>query len=212
MSGANFNADDFARKRIDEMTDAPEKKWLTPNGGLPTGNGWHESELVEYTRTDIADARIAELEEALITTRALVVEGAVTGFNYALGDWADRLYQNNGNISNALRGHETGGVDHNGAADAILAALPELTAPKVKPLVWDKHPDENQWYNVLTDSNYGPEMGYTITETDCCHYKLNMRSGDEKVGKYPTFEAADGAAKSHMTHLIRSALVTQGEE
>jgi hypothetical protein len=54
MPSADFNADDFARKRIDEMTDAPEKKWLTPNGGLPTGNGWHESELVEYTRSDIA--------------------------------------------------------------------------------------------------------------------------------------------------------------
>ena len=131
------------------MTDAPEKKWLTPNGGLPTGNGWHESELVEYTRTDIADereaeqvqwvkdladtviaheTRIAELEAALITTRALVCEGATVGFNFADGDWADRLYQNNGNISNTLRGHETGGVDNNGAADAILAALPELTA------------------------------------------------------------------------------------
>ena len=103
---------------------------------------------------------------------------------------------------------ETGeGPSSHAMADAILAALPELTAPKVKPLVWDKHPDENQWYNVLTDSNYGPEMGYTITETDCCHYKLNMRSGDERVGKYPTFEAADGAAKSHMTQLILSVLV-----
>ena len=89
------------------MTDAPEKKWLTPNGGLPTGNGWHESELVEYTRTDIAQARIAELEAALITTRALVCEGATVGFNFADGDWADRLYQNNGNISNTLRGTKT---------------------------------------------------------------------------------------------------------
>jgi hypothetical protein len=110
-------------------------------------------------------------------------------------------------IAEIIWGHETGGVDHKGAADAILAALPELTAIKVKPLVWDKHPDENQWYNVLTDSYYGPEMGYTITATDRCRYKLNMRSGDERVGKYPTFEAADGAAKSHMTQLILSVLV-----
>jgi hypothetical protein len=47
------------------MTDAPETKWLTPNGGLPTGAPWPKSELVEYTRTDISDARISELEAAL---------------------------------------------------------------------------------------------------------------------------------------------------
>ena len=50
------------------MSNAPESKWLTPNGGLPTGNGWDKSQLVEYTRTDIHDtamARIAELEAAL---------------------------------------------------------------------------------------------------------------------------------------------------
>ena len=51
------------------MTYAPKTKWLTPNGGLPTGNGWHESELVQYTRTDVADARIAELEAALLECR-----------------------------------------------------------------------------------------------------------------------------------------------
>mgnify|MGYP003654466936 CR=1 FL=1 len=51
------------------MTDAPETKWLTPNGGLPTGAPWPKSELVEYTRTDISQARIAELEAALATAR-----------------------------------------------------------------------------------------------------------------------------------------------
>jgi hypothetical protein len=47
--------------------------------------------------------RIAALEKALLTTRALVVEGAVVGFNCHDGDWADRLYKNNGNISRALK-------------------------------------------------------------------------------------------------------------
>lgn len=46
--------------------------------------------------------RIAELEAALIETRAIVCEGAVEGFNHAVGDWAERLYANNGNISRAL--------------------------------------------------------------------------------------------------------------
>jgi hypothetical protein len=44
------------------MTDAPEAKWLTPNGGLPTGNGWTKSQLVEWTRTDHSQALIAAAE------------------------------------------------------------------------------------------------------------------------------------------------------
>ena len=58
-------------------------------------------------RCKVAEDRVAGLEEALITTRALVCEGATVGFNFADGDWADRLYQNNGNISNTLRGTKT---------------------------------------------------------------------------------------------------------
>ena len=111
------------------MTDAPEKIWLPQchaedAANQPDGHG----EFIGYTRADIADAReaeqvqwvknladtviahetrIAELEAALITTRALVCEGATVGFNFADGDWADRLYQNNGNISNTLRGTKT---------------------------------------------------------------------------------------------------------
>ena len=57
----------------------------------------------EYAATLRAQAaRIAELEAALIKTRAIVVEGAAQGFNYAVGDWAMRLFENNGNISRAL--------------------------------------------------------------------------------------------------------------
>jgi hypothetical protein len=48
-------------------------------------------------------ARTEELEKALLTTRALVCEGANVGFNYADGDWAHRLYKNNGNIARALK-------------------------------------------------------------------------------------------------------------
>ena len=56
--------------------DELEKVWLTPNGGLPTGNGWHESELVEYLRIasipdyDKQQARIAELEATLHQERS----------------------------------------------------------------------------------------------------------------------------------------------
>jgi hypothetical protein len=48
------------------------------------------------------EARVTELETALLTTRALVCEGAIVGFNWADGDWSDRLYANNGNISHVL--------------------------------------------------------------------------------------------------------------
>ena len=43
--------------------------------------------------------RIKALEDSLRTTRELVCEGAVEGFNPHAGDWADRLYTNNGAIS-----------------------------------------------------------------------------------------------------------------
>jgi hypothetical protein len=49
------------------------------------------------------DERIAELEAALVATRSIICEGAVVGFNHADGDWAERLYANNGNISQALK-------------------------------------------------------------------------------------------------------------
>jgi hypothetical protein len=86
---------------------------------------------VQYTRTATSDLRIAELERELITsneiglafeedagqqrglvlelesvlvtTRALVTEAAMVGFNHADGDWADRLFANNGNIRAALK-------------------------------------------------------------------------------------------------------------
>ena len=46
--------------------------------------------------------REAALEAALLKTRRLVCEAAEVGFNYADGDWADRLYRNNGDIAAAL--------------------------------------------------------------------------------------------------------------
>ena len=46
--------------------------------------------------------REAAMEAALLKTRQLVCEAAEVGFNYADGDWADRLYRNNGNIAAAL--------------------------------------------------------------------------------------------------------------
>ena len=50
-------------------------------------------------------SRIRSLEDALMKTRALVCEGAEEGFNCHSGDWVDRLYRNNGDITRALNRH-----------------------------------------------------------------------------------------------------------
>jgi hypothetical protein len=73
------------------MSNAPESKWLTPNGGLPTGNGWDKSQLVEYTRTDIHDtakARIAELEAALRSIQEIPNSDAAQGIMKVLAHCA----------------------------------------------------------------------------------------------------------------------------
>jgi hypothetical protein len=74
------------------MSNAPESKWLTPNGGLPTGNGWDKSQLVEYTRTDIHDtakARIAELENKLKLAASALDEASE--YSSGLKSYADNL-------------------------------------------------------------------------------------------------------------------------
>lgn len=44
-----------------------------------------------------------ELLDAAKITRSIVSEGAMTGFNYKDGDWAERLFQNQGNLSTAIK-------------------------------------------------------------------------------------------------------------
>jgi len=43
----------------------PDRVMLAPNGGLPTGN-YPKSELVEYHRADLTEARIAAAVKAAI--------------------------------------------------------------------------------------------------------------------------------------------------
>ena len=47
--------------------------------------------------------RIANLEGVLQETQRLVTAGAMTGFNRHDGDWAERLYRNQGSIDRALK-------------------------------------------------------------------------------------------------------------
>lgn len=54
----------------------------------------------------IANARLIaaapDLLEAVLETRKLVSEAAMTGFNFADGDWAERLFLNQGRLSAAI--------------------------------------------------------------------------------------------------------------
>lgn len=57
-------------------------------------------------------AAAPELYEALKDVNALIAEAAMTGFNYATGDWAQRLYDSQQKTSAALsRVEQTGKRD-----------------------------------------------------------------------------------------------------
>ncbi|MEK1893178.1 MAG: hypothetical protein AAAB20_07855 [Rhizobium sp.] len=47
-------------------------------------------------------AAAQDLLDAVLKTRALVAEAALTGFNYADGDWAERLFENQAVLSAAI--------------------------------------------------------------------------------------------------------------
>ena len=47
--------------------------------------------------------RIEALEAALRRTNKIVAEGAATGFNCHDGDWAERLFANQGKITKVLQ-------------------------------------------------------------------------------------------------------------
>lgn len=46
---------------------------------------------------------VARLRSVLDATHKLIAEGAMTGFNPHNGTWADRLFKNQWNISQALK-------------------------------------------------------------------------------------------------------------
>lgn len=48
------------------------------------------------------EARVAKLEKVLFHTRVIICEGAITGFNPIVGDWAERLFYNNARIADVL--------------------------------------------------------------------------------------------------------------
>lgn len=56
---------------------------------------------------EMANARLIaaapDLLDAVVATRKLVAEAALTGFNYADGNWAERLFANQAVLSAAIK-------------------------------------------------------------------------------------------------------------
>jgi hypothetical protein len=75
------------------LQNAYEKKAL-PGTARMYGEAADEIEALK--------ARITELEAALLQTRSLVSEAALTGFNWKDGDWTNRLFANQAKITAAL--------------------------------------------------------------------------------------------------------------
>lgn len=96
---------------------APKKLYWEPTiGGMGGAHDLLMADDGKYVGRFYADARegvdidavkalvvaAPELLEAALATRKLVVEAALTGFNYADGDWAERLYHNQAALSAAI--------------------------------------------------------------------------------------------------------------
>ena len=71
------------------------------NGGdsrpVPFADAEENAEFM-WRAANSFDAMLAALKEP----RALVVEAAMTGFNCHDGDWAERLFRNQGSLTNAI--------------------------------------------------------------------------------------------------------------
>ena len=96
---------------------------------------------------------------------------------------------------------QTNDVDPDYVADAILAALPDLIAPKVKQLVWEQI-DPVTWGTTSVLGN-----AYTVWAMDGFGY---CKFPDGYAGKrfVGGLDEAKAAAQAHHDALIRSALVT----
>jgi hypothetical protein len=94
-----------------------------------------------------------------------------------------------------------GAWDAHDAADEILAALPDMIAP----LIWDKHPDQHEWYNVTHMDIDGIEYGYTIAGVRS-KWAVYLRFGNKRVGglhRVPQ-EAFDWANTHHRAAIMAS--------
>jgi len=87
---------------IAEVTNAASFGDMLTGAMMRGGGGFDANDC----HTQHANARLIaaapELLDAVYETRKLVSEAASIGFNYAVGDWAERLYANQALLSAAI--------------------------------------------------------------------------------------------------------------
>jgi hypothetical protein len=203
LSGANFNADDFARKRIDEMNgNAPEQVWVEEHHtqGMratfikPLDSVLKENNYFEYTRTDIA----RKVKPLVWSGEHFTVKKSglyKICMNINCTHWVE--YNGSGISENGLSWHEAVKVAQAHHDAFILSALVDDIAPKLSVqnaakvlLGVFENPDKNapkgfDWqamYNEMTED-----------------HRENL-----VIGGHPDWP-------STLTTAL-SALVTQGEE
>ena len=93
-------------------------------------------------------------------------------------------------------------------AEIALAAIqsdPAAFGIKPRELVWDKHPDEQEWYCKFPEID-NVERGYMILyQSSYGGFVLydGFSSRRRKINLCHTFEAADAAANEHLRNFVK---------
>lgn len=100
-ASACANADPLSRLEQLERENADFRTWGIIEIATRNPN------VAEYmahweARAESAEAKLAEARKVIEDTRTIVCDGAAEGFNPLVGDWAERLYVNNGALSRVL--------------------------------------------------------------------------------------------------------------
>jgi len=105
-------------------------------------------------------------------------------------------------IANIIWEHETGGVDHKGAADAIIAALPDMIEPLVwQPIEEDRGDGSSDETGEFESGPYYIEMGFG---TDSYVWSVVYLSDDVSHG-HDCPDRAKAAANAHHRAAIMEA-------
>ena len=104
-----------------------------------------------------------------------------------------------------------GQYDDQGWSDEVTGAILATIREDIPPLEWDKHPDEQEWYAKLPETDH-IERGYMILP---CGSGFNLFDGfahrKRKMGYFTlSGEAQEFASAHHVSSLLR-AMGMEGE-
>ena len=90
-------------------------------------------------------------------------------------------------------------------AHAIIADITEtpLAYVKPKPLVWDKHPDFNEFYSLPQSDLCGTSEYMVLPICDGSGLFVLRMWGEELDEKFPTYEAAQAAAYDDLCKRVK---------